>query len=293
MKTKYKVLMAVIGCSLGLIGGLIYFKQDRCAPIRLEFLRSNVPVIQIQIEGKVFPLMFDTGSKFPLSLLETDLALIGKVPGEAVEWRDWKGDRFQADAYMIPKIKLGRLEFKDVLVKSGSSNCKKNHLFIEDEGKKEKIGIIGRPILEKSNLLLDFPNSVAYPSQCINEINSYGYQTSEFFCVPLEINKFGMVVDVATDLGVVRLSIDTGSTFTVLRRNEALDGGNAHEPQFLASQSFTLGGVNLGPVNVCLADFSKDADGIEGVLGMDFLKKRVIYIDYKNKNMWIQKNEKD
>ena len=50
---------------------------------------------------------------------------------------------------------------------------------------------------------------------------------------------------------------------------------------------FEIGSKNFGSMNLYLFDITPELHEIDGVLGMDFVKNHVIYIDYKDKVLYI------
>jgi len=77
-------------------------------------LVANLPIIEVQIEGKKYKFLFDTGalSVVPISLLqELSLEVV-----QAIDVSDSKEQNSSAFIYNLPSLKVGNIEFCDYVV---------------------------------------------------------------------------------------------------------------------------------------------------------------------------------
>lgn len=275
-----------------------FVTQERCVPVPLSFTSAGTPVVMSMIEGKPYFLQVDLGSKFLLSLDQDVLDSIhNKEPLGITKWRDVKGEFYESLSYRMPSVKIENLVLKDVITKQQNVHFSaKNTLW--DDVKDQKIGIsqpqgvIGRPLLEKTNLLLDFKNYIMIASNDMKQIKKEGYFLNQMVQVSLEDSSKGIIVKAHTDIGDLRLALDTGATITLIRTSQIQDQKYENDTRGfprIKSQKFILGNEDFGCTNLFLYDITPELHEIDGVLGMDFLKKHVIYIDYKNKTIFLDK----
>ena len=106
----------------------------------------------------------------------------------------------------------------------------------------------------------------------------------------MKLGPFGGVFSVNTDMGVIRLSIDTGASGTFVRSSR-LEGREVHKidhtlPVFTSS-TFVIGGKDFGSMDLHLLNIAPEWHEIDGLLGMDFLENHVVYIDNQKNVVYI------
>lgn len=293
---KIKLIVYSLLFFICLSGGafFIFFKKP-CIRLPISLGPESIPSTLVDIQGKKYPLEIDFGSKFQLTLTREILKGIEKIPYGNLQGRDAKGLVYESPAYIIPKIKIGDHVFEDVIVKEVNEAYVVNTtLYSENNVKSEilknKYGVIGRALLEKMNLLIDFPNLVLIEYDDISELRKNGYSEDDLIKIPFEIGRTGPIITVDTDFGKARLSFDTGSTGSLIRYSFAKEveyKNDSHGLHYVISSRFVIENKNFGNVNLYLYDISPELNEIDGVLGMDFLVKHVLYIDYRNKFIYI------
>src|ERR1700728_2782281 len=106
VKSKFFLLA---GCVLiPVIFFCIFWRQPHLVFIPVTFTSSGIPMLDASIEGKTYPLQFDLGSKFPLSLKKNVLdAINDKKSFGMAKWQDVKGNFYEEPSYYIPCVKIG------------------------------------------------------------------------------------------------------------------------------------------------------------------------------------------
>jgi hypothetical protein len=241
--------------------------------IPIIFGSRNNPIIDVSIEGNVYPLKFDLGSSFPFSLCENVLQKVYKTKYGSCKWYDFKGKQYESPTYTIPEIKIGNLTFSHVLANRDSEDFHANVSF--DGPPLQFPGVIGLPILEKYNLFLDFPHAAIYASNDHLSLQQAGLLSKNLLAIPFTLHPDGIILNVETDAGSYRLMLDTGATFTVVRA-----------PHPVVTAKFCIMGHDFGEHSVKVLDVSPQFD-FDGALGMDFLREYPIFIDYPNKIVFI------
>lgn len=121
------------------------------------------------------------------------------------------------------------------------------------------------------------------------------------FCKSLNMKKFslepeerGIILRADTEIGPMRLDINTGATVSLVRSSlfdqmpnlaKKLQKDWRGLSYFVTNvlvDSTALGWQKMYPV-----DISEDIVWADGCLGADFLDKHIVYIDYPNKKVYI------
>lgn len=233
----------------------------------------NNPIIDVSIEGKVYPLKLDLGSFISFSLSEEVLQNIYKTKYGTSKWHDFRGMQYESPTYTIPEIKIGNLTFAHVFANRDSEDFHANVTF--DGPPFQLPGLIGLPILEKYNLFLDFPHAAIYASNDHLSLQNAGLLSKNLLAIPFTVHPDGIIFSVETDAGTHRLMLDTGATFTVIRK-----------PHSGFTEKFCIMGHDFGKRSIKALDVSPQFD-FDGVIGMDFLCEYSLFIDYSNKIIFI------
>lgn len=255
--------------------------------IPVTFSTSNTPVIEVSIAGKSYPLELDLGTKSLMSLSKQQLSSIDKTVDGTVEWRDIKGHLYQAPSYKISRVQWGDIVLSDVVAREQSSEFLANVTLWNDEREEsvsEEIGALGRPILEKHNLFLNFPDSEVVVCNSFSKLAKMK-PSCRWLKIPLDVTPKGVFVQIGTDLGEKRFVIDTGATKSILNRSLAegrVCGQERHGLDTFTSATFVIGEKDFGSQTLLLIDIASELREFNGLLGMDFLKQHAVYIDYRN-----------
>jgi hypothetical protein len=241
--------------------------------IPVTFSQRNDPIIEVSLESNTYPLKLDLGSSFSFSLGEEVLEKISKVKYGTSRWYDFKGNPYESPIYIIPEIGVGDLNFISMFINQDSKEFHVSATLIGDP--LQFSGVIGWPILEKYNLLLDFPHSAVYASKDLSLIQEAALFSDHLLAIPFEAHPDGIILAVETDAGVHHLLLDTGTTTTAIRR-----------PHLSSTEKFSIMNHDFGECFVMPVDLSSQFD-FDGVIGMDFLCKHSLFIDYSNKTLFI------
>jgi hypothetical protein len=254
----------------------------------VRFTNAKVPYVNAEIEGKPCTLAVDLGSRFALGLEKDVLDTFQKKPSGKGIIRDAYGNRYEVAKYILPKIKIGTAVWTNVKTREKHSDFMKNVTFSSDSNfvpKTDTHGDIGLKMLTKYNLLMDFSRSVMYASNDFDKLNAEGYPVETWFPVPIKRTKYSICLDVQTDAGLKRFSLDTGATITFIRASEVQDKiGEKTCLVFKAftSKKFEIAGRDLGSTDLYLFNISEELDDCNGTIGMDILGNQACYFDFKN-----------
>ena len=245
-----------------------YFER---LPITLS--SSDIPIINIYLEGNLYPVDLDLGMHSLFALSEEVLHNIYKTSHGTAKWNDYKENHYQSPSYIIPEVKLGNLTLFNVITRQSQEEF---HVSATLHGApKYPIGVIGRPILEKYNLFLDFKNSAIYACDSLIHLQQEGLLSESILTIPFTLHHDGILLLIETDMGNLRLLLDTGSTCTVVRA-----------PCSTSVSKFCLLEQDFGPRSLTPFELHPSWD-CDGFLGMDFLLEHSIYIDYPNRLLFL------
>ncbi len=246
--------------------------------IPVSFGLCSTPNIKVQIEENVYPLEIDLGSNFLFSLSKNLLNNIHKTLYGCSTWIDFKGNKYSSPAYIVPEVKIEELTFKDAFVSEDREDFHNN--VISNTFPPEEIGSIGRPILERYNLFLDFEHAAIYACNSVKALQKKGVLSRNLLTVPFILHPDGIMLSVETDTGFLNLLLDTGASCTAVR---------VPHPDYISK--FCLMDHDFGARSVFPIELHSDFN-YDGFIGMDFLKEHSLYIDYPNKLIYIDLQKK-
>lgn len=293
------------------IVAIIYNKYYYYHELDLSYNYVSIPRIDIKIEDKQYKVVLDIGSKFSFSLVnEMQNEIKSLKKGKKIDWKDFKGNKYESDSFIIPKIFLNQFVLKNVAVPIKDDSYKKNittFLTIKNEeeqkdidkmipynhlkDKSEKLsGYIGRAAFKNRKILLDFINNKMIISNDLKKLQKMGYDLKEFEQVPLTKYKKDIILEIDTDKGIKRFALDTGCTVTayknfLLNEQDVIDKYNH---KIFISKKFCIANKDYGPKEIFSLAITPKLDILDGILGMDFLKDHLLYIDFSNHKLYIK-----
>lgn len=241
--------------------------------IPITFTERSDPVIDVLLEHEVYPMKLDLGNFFSFSLGREILTKISKTKYGTSRWHDFRGKQYESPIYTIPEIRIGNLTFFNVFINQDSEEFHANTTLIG--APLQLPGVIGLSILRKYNLLLDFPHSAIYACKDLSSLQDIRLFSHHLLAIPFTAHPDGIIFSVETDTGTHRLMLDTGATTLAIRA-----------PHPSSTKKFSIMGHDFGAHFVMPIDLNTQFD-FDGLLGMDFLHKYSIFIDYFNKIVFI------
>ena len=294
-KKKYLLIAGLLLVTLIYVSSETLFPTSYYQKIPVRFSHVNAPIIDVEIEGTLYPIGVFPASKFPMSLYQDIMTNIKKIPHEKVQWKTGAGGSFEAMSYLIPKVKIGNLLWRDVITIEEKEGSMKGVMLGTDPDRTiasyKFVGDLGRPFFDKYNVLFDFPHERMIITNDIKKMKKEGFDINKMVKIPLEEGR-GMIMKVETDLGSKNFLISTGSTLSGIRTS--LLQGKACKPMqqgldaFISPQ-FIINGHDFGEMVLCSYELPADLHEIDGEIGMDFLKNHVVYLDYHNRVIYIEK----
>lgn len=286
MKKKFLIVFFV--CIFSVVLWFFIFSRYYFSCLNIQISPYSIPTTQIKIEEKEYSVKIDLGSKFPLVLThESLLNLRNKEKKEKVKWKNFKGKSFSANSYLLSKVKLGDITLSNILVHENNLEFRKSACFAGNS--EEYPQNIGRPLFEKFKILLDCKNNKLFISNDLKKLKKKDYDISTFIRVPCKWGRTGLILEVETDLGKKNLSIDTGFTVSSLRSSAEIKNiGKKYNLPIFTTKKFIIGDKDYGASDLFLLDITPELNELDGILGMDFIKNHVMYIDFPAKVVYIK-----
>lgn len=301
--TKKKILFL---CLIIIIGFFCFLRRELYsnyyAKIPVSFHYSLLkPLIKVSIEKSINHFLVDLGSSHEFTFEHHLLEKIkSKKKLEEIKIGDLKRNTYTCETFQIPKLKLGNIPFFNAIVLQQNHEFLQNTQVWQSSKSKEMIknriahidGKIGLPVFQDYNCLFDFPNSIIVLYEKTEKPVDF---VNNFASIPFTMEKCGIVLSIETDSDSLKMALDTGATYSVIRDRENLDNIRAitkgSNEWYYETNHLKIGGYDFGPWEFALFNFSKELD-IDGCLGADFFLEYVIYLDFDDKKAYIKKPEK-
>lgn len=267
--------------------------------IPVNFSSTKTPYTEIEIEKKKYYLIVDLGSDAELGIKTEVLEKIRKTLIGKTHWSDIKGNEYESLKYQIPKLKIGKVQINNAKAHDGYI-YESGHIWGKERTADVEIsGLIGTKLLGISqHLLLDFNNSVFFllrSRENLKHLRKEGYLLENFVEVPFEGDNHRIIFLADTSVGRKRFLLDTGASYSVIKPTFMTE----EERETMRDNRLTItlpelviGGSDFGEIDLYAYDFSDKFAEFDGVLGMDFCSKHVIYLDFNEKKALISPVEK-
>jgi hypothetical protein len=252
---------------------------------------GGIPLFQIEVGSKSFQVELDLGTELSaLNREELDF-LDKKFYGTFPHW-DMHGNFYENPIYEISQIKVHDFLLSEMKIREESSEFLKNSVLSGNSDKITSSGRMGRDIFENKNFLLDFARSKMILCKNFKYLSKDGYQLKKFVKIPLYINKIGFCLQIETDTGVKTLLLDTGSSKSILHEASAEKELTVEFFQGVPvwrTNKLMIGSKDFGPQTFDLFEISPLLSEVDGILGMDFLRKHAVFFDRDQLAAYVEK----
>jgi hypothetical protein len=247
--------------------------------VPLSITPANLPLVTVKIGTQQLPLMFDLGGNGQLALSPAALQGLQVEPLASDEqWVDASGRRIEAKRFRVAELQVGPLIFHNVI----------GYEDIDAPGYRKSpagVGHFGAPLLKGFKVLLDYKrqemflipvnSSYAERAGCAGRALPY---LSQYQGEP--------VTTIGTDLGDLTMAWDTGAAVSLVQRSKATAA--ASQEGLYRAHKFVVGGLDMGPVDMKLLDFT-GPPGLDGFVGYNFLVKNRVCVDPAGKQLLVQR----
>jgi hypothetical protein len=239
-------------------------------PLQLE---RNRPFLEAEVNGRKVTLLLDLGGEATIGLLPATADAIGaSFTGSTKSVSDAFGKVSRSRRYELAQVTLGGWSLRDV----------EGWEHVDDLSLPSRPvdGILGWRLLEKLGVLVDLPrrrlvlvHGGAAPSS---------FDPTGWTALPIVPTDDGLRADVLVDAKPRRLVLDTGATWSVMKR-----GGEPTDPgalvdrggvPFFRASSVVVGVTELGPLDFAVLDLAHPEG--DGILGFNFFAAHPVWIDW-------------
>ena len=291
------LVVLIVSSVLGGICWSFYKQKPYYTELPLKFLVSNSPYIDVTIEGADYPLKISLGSRLEVEIHSDVLKQFNKYPSGVEKWKNIRGKEFEQQTYTLPEIRVGSIVFRNPTVVDYPPELGKesNIRSASEEVKStaETVGCLGRGLLKQVNMLLDVGRAKVIFTNSFKKLKDGKYDLTTFEKSSFKLDPKGIIIEVDTDLGKMKLLLNTGFTVTMLheflypQKGEKIVDSSGFA--FLTSSKFVINNHDFGSKGLYFLNMTEELNVIDGALGMDFISKHVMYIDFSKKVLYIQK----
>lgn len=304
MRIKNKIfILGVI--SFICVTTYILYRQEQLNSrmFSIEFDKARTPFINTKLESLDGYFLLDLGASFNCSVSKNDIAKLPKSSflGEK-KFINFANNHFYTEEYLYPHATFLGLKIEDLILTTQSEDthlfeitsfCPKHSFTPSNFIKNENIvGALGHKLLKNLNFLIDLKKSFLrlYPQNYIPLFNfpfkySFFKKQASFEYVP----DLGFVCHITINGCPKRFLLDTGSSFSIIKKTSAFD----IEPSLKLSdsKSIKLAKIKLGNYsyqhNLLHVSDSFNMSNLDGFLGMDFFYNKVLFFNTKTHTITI------
>lgn len=202
-----------------------------------------------------------------------------------------RGKKYIEQLYRIPKAKIGKMTFSPPIFLLENQDFLKDATFLQGNQtpSPRETGRIGWELFCDTSLLIDIPNLQIGFSDSIEALKSQGYPTENFIKAPLFLERGLVEVEIGTPNGPLRSVLDTGATWNILHEEfeegVSIDAAIWEPENIVEYPSFSIENNDLGSLTFHKMPL-KIPIPIEAILGMEFFRKHIVFLDFKGKSAY-------
>lgn len=255
--------------------------------IPIHFLScSDAPMVKVQIEGAEYVLLLDLGANVHLILKERVLEKLHHKESIGTSQRfDFQGNRYVQPEFMLESYRLGNITVKNPTAGEESLFFLTTGSKLIASGNNRRVtqqiaqieGIVGSKFFLSSGrpCFLDMSHSILSVGETLSELGEI-YPLTGFIQKRLEIENGLLCVTLETNYGEKKFLIDTGAERSAIRRSPS-------DPRRIK-----LSLEHFGSWKFYTVQFPEEIPPLDGILGIDFLKKHPMFLDFLNLTIYIK-----
>jgi hypothetical protein len=266
------------------------------APIT-KWSTIQAPCLDIRIENKTFSVELDLGFRGDLTFTKQWVeTLSSKTFLREKPMYGIRGKEYATKLYQIPALEIGKMTFFKPILQEEKEEFAKDSTFVQNrqEQSPKEPGRLGWELFYNVNLLVDAENSLIAFCDGLETLAKQGYEIQEFTRSPLLLERGLVEFDAETSEGTLRCVLDTGATWNMLNceigENKSIDDLMWHVDSIVEYSSLKINGKDFGPISLHKLPI-KIPIRIEAILGMDFFKNHILFLDFRNNYVYFSKNK--
>lgn len=255
------------------------------------------PCIDVAIENKTFSMELDLGFRGNLTFTKPYVDTISsKTFLKEKLMYGIRGKEYVTKLYQIPTLQIGKMTFLKPVLQEEKEDFIRDATFVPDGQKRSPRdpGRLGWQLFCKVNLLVDSKNSLIAFCDSIETLGKQGYEVKQFIDVPLFLERGLIEFDAKTPEGNLRCALDTGATWNMLncegKEEKTIDDMIWDPSNVIEYSSISINGKDFGPISFHKLPI-KIPIRIEAILGADFFKNHIVFLDFNKKRIYFSKNQ--
>ena len=261
---------AVVLCGCGAGPAPITVPDHGCAPVVLPLrFEHGLPLVAARVGEVDTELMVDLGGAFTVTL-KPDVGAQARCrqTGDVRRFRNARGDLLTSREILVSELRLSSLALRDV---TGYEQAHASGFAPPVD-----TGTIGLGLLREFRLLIDYSRDELSltdrrcPASTLPEPETWA-------TAHIVSDRDGVVVEAVIDGRERKLVLDTGATWSTLRREAVSTGGEGESTS--AAPRVVLGGATVDGLDFATADWP--GPQVDGVLGCNFFSSHVVQVDFE------------
>lgn len=302
MKSLLRKLLSFFLVASLLFGSVYFWRKEKpfyCLPMR-KMEEKDACYVDAEMENTSCPLELDLGTT-NISLRQEILEQIqNKLKVGYSHIVDVNGNTYRNDKYCLNWMKIGPLKIENVECEQEDLDFLLKGYFLAPDRVSDPSALKHFQMLagrlgiflfrQRDYWLFDFPKLALY---AVNDLSVFKKQFrlsfDQFIEATLEPSYPEVIIKIDTDFGTKRFLVDTGADITLLKP----PGDGFYSRQWINLGKFAIGEHELGISKIYLFKLPEDLGNvnIEGILGMDFLRGRILFLDFKTNKLFLGPQE--
>lgn len=262
-----------------------------------KYNNSQLPCLIIEIGNRKFSAVLDLGFSGTVSILNDYLDEVTEK--EYIDYIiSWgiTGNTYVDNLYKVSKLKIGSVVFDNLTVRGNSKEFHKDITFKSEDDSLIEPATLGWKMFSGMNLFMDLKNDIIAYCDSFQTLIEQGYESEKFVKIPFKLDRDFLEIQAITSNGPLHCVVDTGATWNLINsKNEEAKPINEiiNDPNNLTKfSSFRIGKQEFGKISFHRFPMRGLID-IEAILGMEFLHNHLVYVDFKNKELYLAKSKKN
>lgn len=289
------------------------------AEVPTTFSHDQIPCIIMEIEGKTITAKVDLGFATYIALPKRFInELNQKTFIENISLYGIRGKKYHSDVYEIPKARIKDMVFNKVQVEEINPEFDEDADLDKSDPNQsiEESGAIGWGLFYNLNVFLDLENNKIAFCDSLKTLKKQGYPVDSFIETSMILERKSVEFRAMTQKESLLCLLDTGCTLNMLNKdieNKSNNGHMIYNPDTIDQHevlnpdnrdqmvvdfkdTYTVPVFKIGKRDFGKTTFTKIKMPfqIDAIVGMDFLKSKLVFLDFPNKKIYFyEKKDKN
>lgn len=298
-----KILFFFLLCTIGIASVVFHLRKEEAdrkdttlrfyqeTPIK-AYSKSVMPIVDVEVDDSILPLAIDLGYSGNIQVYSEFLETFrNKEELKMGTSRNFLGNTHQHRDFQIPCVHIDQLTLTNLILSETTREYEEESIIkagkIKEAG--EYKGMLGWTAFYGSNFGFDKKNHKIIFFDSIETLEDNGHPVSKFHKASFIVKNEAIQVDFLLNGKTVTGFLDSGCTFNVM--NHDIDENISIKEWVLKPEgheeieSVKIAGHELGPMHFCKIPL-KFPYHYDVVLGMEFMQNYVLFIHFKNKEIY-------